>query len=1090
MSSKLKWNCRFALTLAATLSIGLGIIGVTRLNAQGSSGTILGTVTDASGAAVPDASVQVKNVGTGVSQNVPTDAQGRYRAPELNIGEYEIQASKAGFSTVVRKGVTLNVGAQAVVDIALQVGQQQQTVTVEAAATVVETTNAAVGTSTSQQQMRELPLNGRNFEQLIQLAPGVATVQFANNAMQGRAAQYSVAGSRPEGQSIMLDDENLQSFWNNGISSISGSSLGVEAIAEFQTLTNAFGAQFGGNGAVINAASKSGTNAFHGSAFDFLRNSDLDARDFFLRTRSSAPPFRRNQFGGSLGGPVKKDKAFFFVDYEGIRQLLQQFGVATVPNCTGGFASGPCQITATNPVTAAAIANTLSLYPAPQVLQTPTSASGQATTFGNNTVHEDYVLARFDYTFSEKDSIFMRYFSDKTSELSPFAGAAQSVGGGPLPYWPGSDNSLSQYATVEERHILSPTLVNLVKISYSRPTKSSAELTPAAAPNGTTPLQFFGKGAGVEDGFIASTAYGLTPEGPALGTGHFTLAENRYAIGDDVLWTHGAHSVRMGFAGDRLLNNSWNPINEDVVWTFTSFANFLAGQASLESGVVPAPTNTAHRDYFQYDFNPYIQDDWKVTSKLTVNLGLRWEYYSNPTERHDNLFAITDFATATGFTRVPNIFQSNPSLKNWEPRLGLAYDPFSDHKTSIRAGFGMFHDPISVQSYQTGFGGAPPWGASTIAGTGNPATNAAIYPFPPTLANAPIPSETVPWYYPISTTPYMIQYNMSVQREVMANTVLTVGYVGSHGVHLLTGIESNPPTPVIDSNGVYHFSNAAGVQNPRENPNLGYFPTLRPISTSRYNALQASLNRRITRNVQAQVSYTWSRCTDDGAFGVTSFDGTSTATTPGNLENPFNQKIDHAACAQDIPQVLRINGLWALPFKGNRLVSGWQLSGILSAYDGIPFNANAGFDRAVFTSGETSRPNYLPNNPAATVNGISYPACNNDPTIGNATMWYNPNCYSLQPVGTLGNTGRNTLRGPNFFDTDLSLSKDTIIREQIKLQFRAEVFNIFNHENLGNPGNNIFSASGLINTAAAGVITASNPGSTPRQIQFGLKLTF
>jgi len=192
----------------------------------------------------------------------------------------------------------------------------------------------------------------------------------------------------------------------------------------------------------------------------------------------------------------------------------------------------------------------------------------------------------------------------------------------------------------------------------------------------------------------------------------------------------------------------------------------------------------------------------------------------------------------------------------------------------------------------------------------------------------------------------MIQYNVNVQREVMANTVLSVGYVGSHGIHLLTGIESNPPMPVIDSNGVYHFSNAAGVQNPRENPNLGYFPTLRPISTSRYNALQISLNGRFTRKVQAQVSYTWSRCTDDGAFGVTSFDGTSTATTPGNLENPSNQTIDHAACAQDIPQVLRINGLWALPFKGNRLVSGWQLSGILSAYDGIPFNANAGFDRA------------------------------------------------------------------------------------------------------------------------------------------------
>ena len=243
--------------LVTMLIAGVSGLCVNRLGAQGTTATVLGTVSDSSGAAIPGATVQVKNVGTGVTQSIAADAQGRYRVPDFTIGDYEIQATKAGFSTVVHEGITLTVGAQAVIDLSLAVGQQQQTVTVEGQATAVETTNAAVGTSTSQEQMRELPLNGRNFEQLIQLAPGVATVQFANNAMQGRAAQYSVAGSRPEGQSIMLDDENLQSFWNNGISSISGSSLGVEAIAEFQTLTNSFSAQFGGNGAVINAASKS-----------------------------------------------------------------------------------------------------------------------------------------------------------------------------------------------------------------------------------------------------------------------------------------------------------------------------------------------------------------------------------------------------------------------------------------------------------------------------------------------------------------------------------------------------------------------------------------------------------------------------------------------------------------------------------------------------------------------------------------------------------------------------------------------------------------------------------------------------------------
>ena len=917
----------FVLTLAVVSALLLGV-GVSRLSAQGSTATVLGTVTDASGAAIPEAMVQVRNSATGVTQTIPSDAQGRYRVPEINIGDYEIQASKVGFNTVVRRGVTLSVNSQAVVDFTLQVGQQQQTVTVEAAAAVVETTNAAVGTQTSQEQMRELPLNGRNFEQLIQLAPGVSTVQFSTNAMQGRAAQYSIAGGRPEGQSIMLDDENLQSFWNNGISSVTGSSLGVEAIAEFQTLTNAYGAQFGGNGSVINAASKSGTNSFHGSAFDFLRNSVFDARDYF-NSRSSTPPFRKNQYGGSVGGPIEKDKLFFFVDYEGIRQFLNQsVGQALVPDCSAGFTTGFCAITATNPTTAAAIANTLRLYPAP-----PNPGAGgiqRLTTFGNQVIHEDYVLFRLDYTLGAKDSIFARYFSDQAYQLSPFAGAAQSVGGGPIALWPGTDNSHAQYTTIEERHIFSPTVVNLFKISYSRPTKSSAELDKATAPDGSHPLQFFPQSTDLEDGFVNLASAGLTPLGPATGTGHFTFAQNRYALGDDVLWTLGAHSIRVGFQGDRLLNNSWNPISEDVVWTFSSFGCaaaptttgcFLSGSAVTESGVIPAPGNTAHRDYFQYHYAPYVQDDWKVSPKLTVNLGLRYEGASNVTERHDLLYTVLDYLHDSSFSRVPHVFQTNPSTKNFDPRVGFAYDPFSNHKTAIRAGFGLFHDPISVQAYQTGFGGAYPWQQATLPVVQNGVTTPSIYPFAPT--SIPIIGQTLPWYYPISSTPYMIQYNLNIQQEILPNTVLSVGYVGSKGTHLLTGIEANPPIPTI-TNGQYSFCslNAAGTacatQNPRVNPGMLYMVTDRPISDSRYNSLQVSANRRLSRSVQAQISYTWSKCMDDGAFGVGSFNGLNV--TPSAIENPFNQKIDKGPCSYDIPNVLRINGLWVLPIHvGNSL---------------------------------------------------------------------------------------------------------------------------------------------------------------------------
>ena len=252
------------------------------------------------------------------------------------------------------------------------------------------------------------------------------------------------------------------------------------------------------------------------------------------------------------------------------------------------------------------------------------------------------------------------------------------------------------------------------------------------------------------------------------------------------------------------------PAVENGSWTFNSFPLFLAGISSTVQAVVPASGNSAYRDYRQTDIAPYIQDDWKVTSKLTVNAGLRWEFMTNPTERLGRLYAITDFLHDTGFTQIPNVFLSNPSWKNFDPRVGIAYDPFANHKTSIRAGFGMFHDPISAQAYQTGFASAPPWG---YRGKTAPLTRLPVYG-----CLRASPSATIGWDPNINTTPYMIQYNLNIQHEIAAGTVLTVGYVGSHGVHLLTGVEKNPPTPVIDSNGVYHFTNAAGVANPRLNP--------------------------------------------------------------------------------------------------------------------------------------------------------------------------------------------------------------------------------------------------------------------------------
>jgi hypothetical protein len=358
-----------------------------RLSAQGTTATILGTVSDTTGAVVAGAKVQVKNVGTGLIQNVQSDAQGRYRAPDLTIGGYEVQVTKEGFTTIVRKGITLTVGSENVVDFSLTVGQTQQTVTVEGEVTQVETTNATVGALVNQTQMRELPLNGRDFEQLIQLAPGVqnyyagsASVNGSTgaNMREGRDPGISVAGSRPEGLAFLMDDQNLQTFYNRGLGSITGTSLGVDAI--FQTLTNTYGAQYGGNGAVMNAVSKSGTDTFHGSLYEFIRNDALDSRNFI--DLSQIPELRRNQYGGTLGGPIKKDKLFFFFNYEGIRLVQGQSQIATVPLVR-------TTTTDTNPASAAEVDAVLALYPAPQFNINPAANSGFGTGQANRSQKSD-----------------------------------------------------------------------------------------------------------------------------------------------------------------------------------------------------------------------------------------------------------------------------------------------------------------------------------------------------------------------------------------------------------------------------------------------------------------------------------------------------------------------------------------------------------------------------------------------------------------------------------------------------------------------------------------------------------------------------
>jgi outer membrane receptor protein involved in Fe transport len=1015
------------------------------LHAQGAgNASVLGTVTDSTGAVVPGATVQIKNIATGRVQVAPTDEQGRYTIADIPIGEYEAQASLAGFQTTVRRGITLTVGAQAIVDFSLRVGQAQETVSVEAQVSQVDTVSTAVSSYVELKQINDLPLNGRNFTDLVALIPGVATgSQIGNggaNLLYGVENNFSVSGARAEGQAYLLDNTNIQGFWNHGSGSgVMGTTLGIEAIAEFSVLTNTYSAQFGGNGAVVNAVTKSGTNDFHGTAYEFLRNSALDARNFFDGVK---PPFRQNQFGGSIGGPIKKDKLFFFVNDEELRRSLGQTFVALVPdaNAHNGIVNG--QQVQINP----AIAPILALYPLPNTQVAPGVGSIQEV--DTQTGNENYLLGRVDYTVSNKDSLFVRYVRDFGDATMPFLGS-------PLPpRWPEIGSTRNQFTTIEWRRVISPTMVNLLRFSFTRTRETDVQ----ARPDQASALNFFPERH--QNGGVNIT--GLS----SMGTSIFAPlleVQNKFPLSDDVIWTHKAHSLRFGGTLDRIESDFQQQGWWGGFYTFPSLTNFLQGIPSLFQGPEPGQTDS-YRDFREREVDLYVHDEWKVRPKLTVNAGVRYEYVTNPTTDKHPLNAVINPPFGT-FQRIPNVFGSNPATRNFDPRIGFAYDPFSDHKTAIRAGFGIFYNPIHARTYASGYYFNPPYALAFVPLPAFP------NPFPGAL---PPPAQLVGVDYNAKVTPHLYQWNLNIQRQLFESTTLTVGYVGSRGLHLYAARDINPVTPsVVNGVTVYGVPRGATpgiVSNPRLNPAAAALSSEAPVGDSNYHSLQVGVNRRFSHGLQSQLSYTWSKCLDDasGTYGL-----------EGGIpwSNPWNGSFDHGRCLFDRPQVFKVSGVYAFPFKQNVLVKGWQTSGGFTAQSGSPWNVTMGFDQSGTVVAGSERPNLVM--PADQI------------YTHNINQWVNPAAFSLPAPGTFGNLQRDFLSGPHTVVMDWALTKETPIKEQTRLQFRAEFFNLFNHANFGLPN-------------AATFVQAPNGGGTPnptfgkitttttssRQIQFALKLLF
>lgn len=1021
--------------------------------AQSVGASLQGTVTDASGAAVARAAVDIINIENGSVRNLVTDEGGRWREPILPPGQYQVRISSPGFQTMLRKGVHLDVGQEAVVDVRIEVGQTKTDVEVFANAEQINMVSGQVSGLVDQKQMRDLPLNGRSFQQLALLQPGVNAVNTGgNDPVGGRTPKISINGTRPEQSSFLLDGTDINDVYNKTPGSVGGVLLGVEAVLEFQVLTNSYSAEFGRSaGGVINAVTRSGTNQFHGSAFEFLRNSDLDARNFFDPHRAPIPPFKRNQFGGVVGGPIRKDQTFFFGAFESLIERLGLTGVTSVPTVNARQGLLPSGTIKVNP----AIQPYLdALFPLPNGTDL---GGGVAQYFFSRSqpTNEYFAQGRIDHRFSANNTLFGRYTFDNGNVDRPPTTK--------VPVTNTKERSRNQYVTLEYQHTFSPNILNTARMGFNRSDHESDNERTVSLPPSLTWIP------GQPLGFL--TISGVATED----FGDYRIPRldrlNNYQFGDTVFLSRGRHSIRVGTDIQRIQFNQYTTSQVGGILTFTSLSNFLQGTPSQFDFAIPGKIDPV-RGYRQSLFAFFGQDDVRLRPNLTVNLGLRYELVTVPTEvngKISNLRNVSDLKLTVG-----GQWYANPSLKNFAPRIGIAWDPFSSGKTSVRAGFGLFDDELLPKYYFFSGSLDPPF--TSRASVISP-------PFPNILANF----NSTAVKYNLQTTnydlqnPYALQFNAGIQRVLPGDWVVNAGYSGSRGVHLLRIGEANlSPSTVVD--GIKAFQPQLG----RLNPNFGSITQRISDAQSFYNALQLSAQKQLSYGLRAQFSYTFSRSVDDSS-GVNSQDFSNGSVYSLDY---YDRKADRGLSNFWAKHVFTGNYSYELPFArgmrgiGGMLLKGWQVSGITTVQTGHPFSVRMGFNR----SGNLNTVTYAMNERPSLKPGYS-----NNPILGGPDRYWDINAFALPPANQRGNLGRNTLIGPGLVNSDVSLQKVFPINETRRVEFRAEMFNLANHPNFGVPaGITAFtgvSAGGSPNIAANwGVI--SSTVTTARQVQLALKLVF
>lgn len=1119
----------------------LGLLISSPASAQVVGATLSGTVTDNSGATVPNAQVVIRNTDTGITRNVTTDAAGFYQVPNLDAGQYEVTVTATGFKKAVQTGLTLVVGTPQQLNFALQVGEMSQSVEVTTEAPVVQLTSSSIGNLINATTVVELPLNGRDWGSLAALAPGVATlqVQMQTSATvpkgnRGYGNQMTIAGTRPQMNNYRLDGVSIVDYSGGTPASVIALTLGVDAIAEFSVTTSNHSAEYGRtSGGVINAITKSGTNQFHGDAYWFIRDEGFDARS---ATDRSVLPFHRNQFGGSVGGPIWKNKTFFFTNIEAFRQtrttsqniktptqdarngyLWNPGTSAILPvggSCPTGYvapsAPAPAPITGLGAATPicldAAISNFWPLYGPAPAPNSPGSPVGIVTNGIPTVGTENYYTARIDHTISSKDSVSGSFFFDTAAFTQP----------DPMLTIVDGNTSARTMFTASETHIFSSALVNSVRVGYSRThmiQNNFITCTVALACDTT----------GTVSAIPGQPAPAIQVQGTLTnynGGAHEPTSNNQawnsYQLYDDAFLTKGTHSMKFGFNVENMRHDPSNIQTRNSSWFFNDMVALLQG---IPNQVRLPATSYGYPQLRQTAFGVYFQDDWRIKPNLTLNLGMRYEMatvLSEPLGDVQNLVHLTDLTMTVG-----NPLYHNPTMRNFEPRVGFAWDPFKNGKTSVRGAFGVFDMlPLAsefftaLQQSAPSAGGLPILPASALVAP----CYTGIFPVAPSPACGATPTAVLPYIESNPKRNYVMVWNASVQRQLTANTSVTIGYVGNKGVHMAEQfgtISVNKPLGFTSAGYPYWPGGFVGGVN-QVGTGTNYTPGFASIRAlmwdgdAHYNALEVSVDKKFSHGLQAGGSFTYGNGID-----------TSSATT---ISDPYLNSISTLwffckICRTgpsdfNIPKRLTANFIYDIPSPkswggvAHYAFDGWEVNSIITAMSGTPFSVLIGGDPQGTNSSDSPLaiyPNYTPGcNPTtgkiqayinlscftlpAAPSGSSFACSNFGATTSNATGIAGT-CANLQ-----GDAGRNMLTGPALFDMDFSVMKNfklTRISETFNLQFRAEMFNVINHPSWQAP----LSSSTLFNQNGTPVGGAGNlvgdgitvPG---REIQFGLKLNF